>query len=72
LRHLISEQGITLLPSYVIKITEWPLPTTGKEFAAFLGFCGYYREFLPGFATIIANLNANSMNFLCFEFGVDT
>jgi len=57
LRHLISEQGITLLPSYVIKITEWPLPTTGKEFAAFLGFCGYYRDFLPGFATITANLN---------------
>ena len=57
LGHLISEQGITLLPSYVNKITEWPLPTTGKELAAFLGFCGYYREFLPGFATMTANLN---------------
>ena len=45
------------MPSYVNKITEWPLPTTGKELAAFLGFCGYYREFLPGFATITANLN---------------
>ena len=28
-----------------------------QELAAFLGFCGYYREFLPGFATITANLN---------------
>ena len=36
--HLISENGIKLLPSYVNKITEWPMPTTEKELAAFLGF----------------------------------
>ena len=57
LGHLIWEKGNTLLPSYVNKITEWPLPTTGKELAAFLGFFGYYMDFLPGFATITANLN---------------
>ena len=57
LGHLVSQEGIKLIPSYVSKIVEWPLPSTGKELSAFLGFAGYYREFLPGFAEVTANLN---------------
>jgi len=33
------------------------LPTTSKELFPFLGFSGYYREFLPVFATVTANFN---------------
>ena len=57
LGRLVSEDGINLLQSYVDKITQWPLPTTGKELLSFLGFAGYYREFLPGFAEVTENLN---------------
>ena len=42
LSHLVSAEGIKLIPSYVQKITDWPLPLTGKELSAFLGFTNYY------------------------------
>ena len=57
LGQLISQDCIKLIPEYVSKIVEWPLPSTGKELSAFLGFAGYYKEFLPGFPEITANLN---------------
>ena len=57
LGHLINAEGIKLVPSYVQKLIDWPLPATEKELSAFLGFAGYYREFLPGYAHVTANLN---------------
>ena len=58
LSHLVSAEGIKLIPSYVQKITEWPLPQTGKELSAFLGFTNYYSDFLPGFTNVTAELNS--------------
>jgi len=58
LGHVVNSDGIKLMPSYVQKIIDWPLPNTGKELSSFLGFTGYYREFLPGFAEITAEMNA--------------
>ena len=57
LGHLVSAEGVKLIPSYVQKITEWPLPQIGKELSAFLGFTYYYHDFLPGFANVTAELN---------------
>ncbi len=64
LGHLVNAEGIKLIPSYVQKIVDWPLPQTGKELSAFLGFTNYYRDFLPGFANVMAELNSvkNNMN----------
>jgi len=31
LGHLVSEAGIQMIPSYVKKILDWPLPQTGKQ-----------------------------------------
>ena len=45
------------MPSYIQKIIDWPTLATGKELSAFLGFAGYYREFLPGYVHITAKLN---------------
>ena len=58
LGHLVNAEGIKLIPSYVQKITEWPLHQTGKELSAFLGFTNYYLDFLPGFANFTAELNS--------------
>ena len=55
--HLINAEGIKLVPSYVQKLLDWPIPATGKKLSAFLGFAGYYQEFLPGYAHVTANLN---------------
>ena len=53
----VSQEGIKLIPSYVDKVLNWPTPETGKELAAFLGFTNYYREFMPDFAKMTADLN---------------
>jgi len=45
LGHLVSERGVQMVPCYVQKILEWPLPQTGKQLKQFLGFIGYYRGF---------------------------
>ena len=62
LGHLVSAEGVKLIPSYVQKITEWPLPQTGKELSAFLGFTNYYHDFLPGFENVTAELNSVKNN----------
>ena len=62
LSHLVSAEGVKLIPSYVQKITEWLLPQTGKELSAFLGFTNYYHNFLPGFVNVTAELNSVKNN----------
>jgi len=59
LGHLVNAEGVKLIPSYVQKIVEWPLPQTGKELSAFLGFTNYYRDFLPD---VTAELNSVKNN----------
>ena len=62
LGHVVNAEGVKLIPSYVQKIVDWPLPQTGKELSAFLGFTNYYRDFLPGFANVTAELNSVKNN----------
>jgi hypothetical protein len=33
-------------------IWDWPRPQTKRDIRAFLGITGYYRHFIPGYATI--------------------
>ena len=42
---------------YVDKIRDWPLPTRRRELVSFLGFCSYYRGFIPAFSKTTAGLN---------------
>ena len=58
LGHMVSKEGIEMIPEYVQKIKDWPTPTTGAELRTFLGFVSYYRNFIERFATITADLNA--------------
>ena len=57
LGHLVSHQGIEMVPDYISKIQLWPLPKTGKELISFLGFTSYYRAFIPKYAEVVAPLN---------------
>ena len=38
-------------------IADWPVPKSAKELRSFLGFANFYRNFVPGFAHISAQLN---------------
>lgn len=57
LGHMVSKNGIRMIPSYITKVLEWPLPKTGKELRSFLGFSGYYRSFITDYANLTAEMN---------------
>ena len=50
--HTISKGGVSMTLEYVQKIKFWPVLKTGKEVAAFLGFTGYYRTFIPQYSVL--------------------
>ena len=52
LGHLISVDGIQLLPEELESIANMPAPRNQKEVKQFLGLVGYYRKFIPRFADI--------------------
>ena len=47
-----------MIPSYVQKILDWPVPTTGKQLKQFLWFIGYYRGFIPDIADLTFEMNS--------------
>ena len=57
LGHKISKGGVSMIPGYVQKIKDWPVPKSGKEVATFLGFAGYYCTFIPQYSALTNRLN---------------
>ena len=57
LGHLVSSDGIATDPEKVEAIREWPRPTCVRDLQAFLGTAGYYRQYLPDFATVARPLH---------------
>ena len=58
LGYKITQQGVCMREDYVAKILEWPAPRTVKELSSFLGVVGYYRSFIPKFASLTHEMNA--------------
>ena len=58
LGHLLSAKGIAMIPEYVTNIVNWPIPRTVKQLNSMLGFFSYYRQFIPNFATLTDEMNA--------------
>ena len=52
LGHLISDEGIQLLPEKLESIAKMPVPQNAKQVKQFLGLVGYYRKFVPCFLDI--------------------
>lgn len=57
LGHVVSEKGVETDPEKVSALKSWPTPRTLRELRSFLGFSGYYRRFISGYATIAKPLN---------------
>ena len=53
---MVGKQGIRADPSKVKDLIDWPVPKSLKELQTFLGFCGYYRKFVPNYARIVKPL----------------
>ena len=57
LGHIVSAEGIATDPEKIEAIEHWPPPTDVKQLQAFLGTAGYYRQYLPDFATVAKPLH---------------
>ena len=55
--HRLEEELIGLHEDNVTKIRDGPRPTTKKQVRLFMGFAGYYRDFIPNFAALAAPLS---------------
>lgn len=51
LGHTIGIGKIKPMMSKVEAIQNFPIPTTKKKVKSFLGMIGFYRKFIPNFAT---------------------
>ena len=49
--------GVSMIPEYVQKIKDWPVPKSGKEVSTFLGFAGYYFSFILQYSALNNLLN---------------
>ena len=52
LGHIVSREGIYTDPSKIETVKKWPVPQNTKEVRKFLGFTGYYRRFVKGYAAL--------------------
>ena len=56
LGHIVSGEGITVDPSKVQAVKDWPVPKSATEIRSFLGLAGYYRRFVQDFSRIAGPL----------------
>jgi hypothetical protein len=54
---IIGHGEVKMDPVKVEGITAWPTPTSVKEVRSFLGFCNFYRAFIPAFSHKARPLN---------------
>ena len=58
LGHTVSQHGIHTHPSKIQAIKDLTAPSNLDELRSFLGLAGYYRRFIPRFATVTSPLTA--------------
>ena len=52
LGHVVSREGVTVIPDKVQAILDWEAPKSVKDVRSFLGMAGYYRRFIENFSKI--------------------
>jgi len=56
LGHTVSKEGISVDPSKIQAVKDWPIPRTVAEIKRFIGLARYYRRFVQDFSKIAASL----------------
>ena len=57
LGYILSPAGLTMDPSKIKAITDWPEPRKVKDIQSFLGFANFYRRFIYNYSDIVIPLN---------------
>ena len=52
LGRIISTDGVKADPDKLETVATWETPKGPKDIRSFLGFCSYYRDFIPGFSRV--------------------
>ncbi|NBJ95683.1 reverse transcriptase family protein, partial [Parablautia muri] len=58
LGHVISAEGISVDPTKIRAVKDWPQPRNVSEVRSFLGLAGYYRKFIKGFSILAKPLTS--------------
>jgi hypothetical protein len=58
LGHVVSAAGVGPDPEKISVMVDWPQPKTVKQLRGFLGLTGFYRKFVPKYASLTAPLTA--------------
>ena len=69
LGYVLSPQGLHMSPDKVRAITDWPTPRKVKDIQSFLGFCNFYRRFIPNYADITIPLTLLTHSKVRWEWG---
>ncbi|SOV04760.1 uncharacterized protein UDID_17177 [Ustilago sp. UG-2017a] len=69
---VVSDQGVAMDPSKTEVITNWPVPQSVHDVQVFLGFCNFYRKFIPHAPFAWHNEAQHAFEQLCSAFGTDT
>ena len=57
LGHIVTKDGIKADPEKVQQVAAWPQPTNVHEIQSFLGLAGYFKKFIPGYASLAAPMH---------------
>jgi hypothetical protein len=69
LGHLLSPQGVTVLPDRVEAIQRYPRPTNLRTLRRFLGMLGFYGRFISEYSDKAAMLHALKRKDVPFVWG---
>ena len=57
LGYIVSDQGVSTDTKKLEAVRNWPTPQKLRDGRSFVGLCGYYRRFVPGFSSVAAPLH---------------